>query len=526
MVKVDREDVKLVNYRKVSSILQLSHVSLLSSFTVDTKKSLKINSRFSRKGKSIIALGVIFVTLVSLFTVLSFEGNMKANVTTAPYGNNSTSSWPTVSTEPTCSSTPNIGGTTNPSASSPTTPESTVSPISTPATSATPTGTNQKSTPTASQFPLTETDPSVNSSVWKAVALNAWAFFQPGVGVDAKTGLPYAGGTDFKAFADWDLGGYIQAVIDAQEIGIIGTSGTWGSSNRIDMVLTFLENRPLNATTHWPFWAYDATNGQGYEVYSTWASTSVNIADTAKLFVALNNLRIYNSSLTQRIDNIVLDGRSPYASLVLGIENFAGSNSIYYYYCWSGFASFWPTQLGNVPSQIMANIGNTPTITTYNMTLPDTALTCEPLLLSIFELNSNPPELATLTKQVYLAQEAYYDATGKYAAWSEGSSPFNGYVYEWVVGPNGKTWQITGTTQNYFNGMNPVIFAKVSYGFLALYNSTYAENMVAALDKALPAPTNGYCDGMDTRGSLEGGTPSSATNSLILDAALYDLLNN
>ncbi len=461
MVKVDREDVKLVNYRKVSSILQLSHVSLLSSFTVDTKKSLKINSRFSRKGKSIIALGVIFVTLVSLFTVLSFEGNMKANVTTAPYGNNSTSPSPTVSPEPNVFFDSQYRR-NNKSINFITHNFSRIHSVSN-FNSHYECNTNRnksKTKPTASQLPLTETDPSVNSSVWKAVALNAWAFFQPGVGVDAKTGLPYAGGTDFKAFADWDLGGYIQAVIDAQEIGIIGTSGTWGSSNRIDMVLTFLENRPLNATTHWPFWAYDATNGQGYEVYSTWASTSVNIADTAKLFVALNNLRIYNSSLTQRIDNIVLDGRSPYASLVPGMENIAGSNSIYYYYCWSGFASFWPTQLGSVPSQIMANIGNTPTITTYNVKLPDTALTCEPLLLSVFELNSNSPEWSTLMKQVYLSQEAYYDATKNYAAWSEGISPFNGYVYEWVVGPNGKAWQITDTTQNYLNGMKPVILPK------------------------------------------------------------------
>ena len=38
------------------------------------------------------------------------------------------------------------------------------------------------------------------------VAANAWAYFQPGVGVDANTGLPYAGGTNFTGFTDWDLG--------------------------------------------------------------------------------------------------------------------------------------------------------------------------------------------------------------------------------------------------------------------------------------------------------------------------------
>ncbi len=125
----------------------------------------------------------------------------------------------------------------------------------------------------------------------------------------------------------------------------------------MNMVLTFLENRPLNATTNWPFWFYDATNGQGYQENSTYASNSVDVVDTGKLLVALNNLRVYNSSLTQRVDNIVLiTERSNYASLLPIIENMASSNDPYAFYTASGFASFWPKQLGNIPSQIMANL--------------------------------------------------------------------------------------------------------------------------------------------------------------------------
>ena len=89
----------------------------------------------------------------------------------------------------------------------------------------------------------------VNSTVWMAVATNAWAYFQPGVGVDVNTGLPYAEGTSFTGFTDWDLGVYIQAVIDAQELNLITTNGTLGSEARISDVLSFLENRTLNA--HW-----------------------------------------------------------------------------------------------------------------------------------------------------------------------------------------------------------------------------------------------------------------------------------
>ena len=72
------------------------------------------------------------------------------------------------------------------------------------------------------------------------MAANAWKYFQPGVGVDSTTGLPYAGPP---ILTDWDLGVYVQAVIDAQKLGLIATNGTWGFNARMDKVLTFLETR-------------------------------------------------------------------------------------------------------------------------------------------------------------------------------------------------------------------------------------------------------------------------------------------
>ena len=67
---------------------------------------------------------------------------------------------------------------------------------------------------------------------------------------------------------------------------------------------------------------------------------------------------------------------------------------------------------------------------------------------------------------------------------------------------------------------------KWHFSFLAIHNQTFARNMVIALEKALPTPTNGYYDGMDIGGTLDAGNPGSDTNSLILDAALYYLQNN
>jgi hypothetical protein len=132
--------------------------------------------------------------------------------------------------------------------------------------------------------------------------------------------------------------------------------------------------------------------------------------------------------------------------------------------------------------------------------------------------------LLALTSQVYLAHDAYYNATGKFAAFSEGSSPSNGYIWEWVTTGNGDTWKITSGGNSYVN-IDPVVFNKVAFSFLALYNTTFARNTLIYLEQQLPAPTNGYSDGADNSGNLVRGTGSS-TNGLILDAAQYALQNN
>ncbi|MGA3291068.1 MAG: DUF3131 domain-containing protein [Candidatus Bathyarchaeia archaeon] len=366
---------------------------------------------------------------------------------------------------------------------------------------------------------LIESAQTINSTVWRDVAANAWAYFQPGVGVDSNTGLPYAGGSSFRGFTDWDLGVYIQAVIDAQELGLIGAGGAWGSDARIDKILTFLENRPLNAAGY-PFQFYDATTGKSDSSLSS--NETADVVDTGRLFVALNRLIAYNPGWKQPIDNFVYNtygNRSNYAALVPSREGDDSSNSIYAYYIDSGYASFWPQQLGDVPNQIMNNIFNSSTVTAYNVTLPDAPISCDPLLCSVFELNNNNSQLMGLMNQVYLAHEAYYDATGHYVAFSEGSGFLNDYIYEWVVASDGSTWKITTSRGAAYAG-NAVIYNKVAFSFLALYNTTFARNTVVYLEKVLPNPTNGYSDGADNTGHLISGVGSD-TNGLILDAALY-----
>ena len=119
-----------------------------------------------------------------------------------------------------------------------------------------------------------------------------------------------------------------------------------------------------------------------------------------------------------------------------------------------------------------------------------------------------------------------YNATGEYTAFGEGNGPSDIYLWEWVVLPNGDTFEVTrsGSGGSYLN-INPIVYNKVAFGFLALYNTTYALDMVAYLEQWLPTPTNGYSDGADNSGTLVPSVGSN-TNSLILDAALYALQNS
>ncbi len=363
----------------------------------------------------------------------------------------------------------------------------------------------------------------VTSAVWLGVAADAWAYFQPGVGVDANTGLPYADSPYFKAFTAWDLGVYIQAVIDAQELGLVGTEGAWGSSQRLQHVMSFLQRHPLNESSGCPYWYYDAQTGQEDKSLSEQAPSPVDVPDAGRLLIALDSLRNYNSTLAPAIDSFVYNQTS-YAALVPQIAEDADTYNIYGAYYDAGFASFWP-QLSNVPTSIIQTIAEDPNTTeAYGITLPDTALIPEPLLCAIFELNSTSPELAGLMNQLYLAHEAYYNATGSYAAFSEGNSLTAQYIYEWVVAPNGGTWTITGTQTSQILNINPILYTKVGFSFLALYNSTFAQNLVVHIQNLLPDPAKGYSDGADTSGNRVSGT-GSGTNGLILDAAAYAIKN-
>ena len=366
------------------------------------------------------------------------------------------------------------------------------------------------------------------------MAANAWRYFQPGFGVDPNTGLPRAGGTDSPNFTDWDLGVYIQAVIDANKTGLIGTDDDWTGSARLEKVMKFLETRPLNQYGY-PFWFYQASDGQNYIKNSAQATTPFDGVDTARLFVALNNLRNFNTSLAPRINDIVVNkgpfhNMSDYQALVQPIKSESlYSTSIYSYYIACGFQSFWPTELANATTQILNNIRLAGTVKTpEGASLPLAAILGDPLYCAVFETSSNS-QLMAIAQQVYLAHEAYFNATlqatgqGQYRAFSEGGSLSDKWNYEWVVYSN-QTWVILDGSGQPYN-TTPVIYTKIAFSFLAIYNTSYAYNMSVFLERALPDPVNGYGEGVDESGTVLQSAGLN-TNGLILGAANYAIKNS
>ena len=217
----------------------------------ENKKSVfaKLQS-LSKKYKVSISLALIALLIVSVFAFLPREGN---------------------TTEPTDENPPPIDGTPLPTNSPPPTNNPTTNPTVSPTIEDPDDGTSI--TPKAPG--LIESATVIDSALWQKIAEKAWNYYKPGVGVDQNTGLPWTGAVS-PYFTDWDLGVYIQALIDASKLGLIGKDREWGFNDRVDKVLKFLENRELNNASY-PFWFYQATDGEVWHENSNVADFIVDV---------------------------------------------------------------------------------------------------------------------------------------------------------------------------------------------------------------------------------------------------------
>jgi hypothetical protein len=119
-----------------------------------------------------------------------------------------------------------------------------------------------------------------------------------------------------------------------------------------------------------------------------------------------------------------------------------------------------------------------------------------------------------------LAHEGWYNATGIFRAFSEGPTIPGPFAYEWVVLPDGQTW-VVQDQQGLDYLIHPIVYSKVAFSFLAIYNTTFARNMVVNLENNLPDLGNGYCDGIHEDGTNKVQITGSNTNGLIISAARY-----
>jgi hypothetical protein len=348
---------------------------------------------------------------------------------------------------------------------------------------------------------------------WFWRANNAWQYFQPGVGVDPDTGL-HRGSDYWHYFTGWDLGTYIFAILDAEQLGIIYRNSSWGADYRIEKVLSWLETMELTPNGV-PYSLYDSDTGLPA------SNGETNISDYGNLLIALHRLQVCRPDLTERINQIV---NSKINSAYM-VSMFSAYADHYNYYVAHGFAYF-----GYDSPQISAALNllntsmNQPQVTVYGVELPKIYVGCESLLLGMFNLETQDPLQTQLMRAVYAVSEARYNATGKLTAFSEGNTELSSpsYVYEWIVTPTGASWQIEPAPTV------PIVYFKVAVGFQALYNTSYSRSMVSSLENRLIAynawsltnPVNGYFDGVDENDRMVS-TLVDKTNGLILNAARY-----
>jgi len=347
-----------------------------------------------------------------------------------------------------------------------------------------------------------------DQSSWLALAQSAWAYFQPGVGVNATTGL-HEPGLNWPYFTEWDLGTYIQAIINAERLGLIQDDGPWGFNYRIGLVLNFLETRNLKSNGL-PYGTYDWT-GQPVGNASTF------YVDEGSLYMALYDLEVFRPDLAANITSII--NRNNNTALLPDPALLSGSTDLYDYYVATAFKDLRFSGYTDVPSEILNTIVSQPNVTAYGVQLPVAHICCEPLLLTFFEANPQDPRFTWLLFQVNLAQEARYEATGNFTAFSEGNTGLNypSYVYEYVVDSNGNTFEVQPA-------ITPIAYLKVAVAFDAIFESAYTQSMVNYILGRLPASSSGFQEGVDENGRVVGSI-IDRTNSLILAAAWYAISN-
>lgn len=334
------------------------------------------------------------------------------------------------------------------------------------------------------------------------------------MGIDSTSGLLNAEINYFQ-FTDWDLGNYIEAIITANQLEILKTTGTWGATDRLNEVLGFLQTRQLTYNDL-PYVWYQSANGNPI------GNNQQGIVDAGQMLIALNELRNYRADLAGTINSIVYN-QTNYTAFLPQVSSLSNTRNMYAYLALVGFASFWPTQFNSAETDAQNNIRAAPTVSAFGANLPAVEMTCDPLFLTLFNLPPNAP-IQSLASSTYNAHLARYTATGKFTAFSEGNTGLNnpGYVYEFVVKNDQSTWVVDDSAYNQAD-ISPIIFIRAAAGLLAINDSFFTESMMSYLTSQLSTPNYGYSEGVDENGRIIYSITGN-TNSMIIQASQYALI--
>jgi Protein of unknown function (DUF3131) len=335
----------------------------------------------------------------------------------------------------------------------------------------------------------------LSNQQWSSYAKVAWSFFSPGVGVSPSTGLIYAS-PYWHEFTDWDLAGYIQAVLAAQKLGLISATGPWGADYRLSLVLNFLDTRSLNQNGIW-YQFYDSDTGT---VSTDGIATQGGIADGGPMLIALYDTMQEYPQFTSQVKEAVNRVNYP----LLASQGFG--SDLYSQYAKLGF-DLWGlstegSDLTSIPNGSMA--------------------VAEPAMLAILEHASNS-FFNQAGRQIYDAQYSAYYRTGELFALSEGQYPpylnsSTPYVYESIEIPSGNSYSVV-TWQGQVVTSSPENFVKIGFAFLAIYKSSYGLLLVNNLGKL--ATSDGYSEGLLSTTGQVFGAVSDNTNIMVMEACAY-----
>jgi len=348
---------------------------------------------------------------------------------------------------------------------------------------------------------------------WKAWAEVAWRYYTPGVGVDPET-LLHRANMFWHRFTDWDLGSYIQSLLDAKRIGLLKQEAEF--TERINRILQFLDRRELSDNGI-PYWSYSSNNGQPNK-----EAGETTPPDVGRLLISLSNLRTYRPELAQRIERIVEKQGTQKLLARKGLEG-----GFYGHFAAHGFKAFRIDQDGKVARSLeeMSRLSKGKFVEIFGEQIPLAWITSEPVLHALLELPSQDALFQEYARRIYKTQEKRFQTSGKYTAFSEGAYFAHGnYVFEWIIrGDTGATWTVTRIDGGKVQTLDiaPVIYTKAALGFHAVFPSDYTKKLVSWLLSRTDIMTgNGFVEGVSEANELVSDT-TDKTNAMIISAARF-----